>query len=98
MPKEQSFIDDLSSINLMYLMYAKELAKTHPTEAIWVLGLSAEEVENISQLTPNYMNQLAKCGRTIMRIKIPDITNSVVGMGELTILMGMVENEEQQTA
>ncbi|GAB6142466.1 hypothetical protein JCM14076_31960 [Methylosoma difficile] len=98
MPKEQSFIDDLSSINLMYLMYAKELAKTHPTEAIWVLGLSADEVENISQLTPNYMNQLAKCGRTIMRIKIPDITNSVVGMGELTILMGMVENEEQQTA
>lgn len=98
MPNEQSFIDDLSSINLMYLMYAKELAKTHPTEAIWVLGLSAEEVIIISQLTPNHMKELSKCGRTLMRIKIPDKNHAVVGMGELTILMRMVENENQQTA
>ncbi|PPD50754.1 MAG: hypothetical protein CTY16_01155 [Methylobacter sp.] len=98
MPKEQSFIDDLSSINLMYLMYAKELAKTHPIEAIWVLGLSAEEVANISQLTPNHINELSRCGRTLMRIKIPDKTNAVIGMGELTILMSMAGNENQQTA
>jgi len=79
-------------------MYAKELAKTRPTEAIWVLGLSAEEVTNISQLTPNRINELSKCGRTLMRIKVPDKTSAVVGIGELTILMGMIGNENEQTA
>lgn len=93
MQKEQSFIDDLVSINLMYLMYATQLAKTNPTEAIWVLGLTAEEVNLLSGLTPTHINQLSKCGRTLMKIKIPNMTNTVVAMGEQTILMSIFDDE-----
>ena len=98
MQKERTFIDDASSINLLYLMYASNLAKTHPTEAIWVLGLSAEEVDGISQLTPGQINDLSKCGRSLMRLRIPDKNYAVVGLGEMTSLMGTGHNESQQAA
>jgi hypothetical protein len=95
MQKEQSFIDEICSINLIYLMYAKQLAQSHPVEAIWVLGISAEEVKKISKLTIDDINELSKCGRTLMRIKIPQKSSHVVGIQGLTILMNGEAGNEQ---
>ncbi|POZ50638.1 hypothetical protein AADEFJLK_03533 [Methylovulum psychrotolerans] len=76
-------------------MHARELAKLYPVEAIWVLGISAKEVENISKLTIEEINELSKCGRTLMRIKIPEKPNRVVGIQGLTILMNAEAGNEQ---
>lgn len=84
--KEASLSDDITSINIMYLMFARDLAKNHPLESIWVLGLTIEQVNFISQLTPTQINDIARCGRSLMRVKIPEMKNGI-GLGEMTMLM-----------
>jgi|GEM_PF-3122622 len=86
MHNEQSIIADLAAINLMYLMYAKDLAKRFPTEAIWVLGLSAPEILSLSEMTPINLKQMSECGRCLMNLNIPPKSGAIATIGELSIL------------
>lgn len=61
---------DLKAINFQFLMLARECARHTPMEAIWKFNLDDTEIEKISSLSLDEINELAECGRAIFRIPV----------------------------
>jgi hypothetical protein len=84
-------VEDLNSLNLQYLMLAREYANVKPLEATWVLGLSAGELQELVGYSITDINQLASCGRSLMRLPVPkkDLGDYV----PLDIKVGLLEGD-----
>lgn len=62
--------DDLKTINFQFLMLARECARHNPMEACWKFNLNHAEIETISGLSLDQINNLSDCGRAIFRIPL----------------------------
>ncbi|MFM8341657.1 MAG: hypothetical protein ACKN9F_05500 [Methylomonas sp.] len=69
--------NDLKAINFQFLMLARECARHNPMEAIWKFNLNDAEVEQISGLSLDEINELAECGRAIFRIPVTHTTTGI---------------------
>ena len=59
-------------------MLVRECARHHPMEAIWKFNLTDVEIERISIMPMDELNELATCGRAVFTM--PPITKKPEGL------------------
>jgi len=73
--------DDLKTLNIQFLMLARDCAKKTPMEAIWKFNLTNDEVNEISTLSLDEIQSLSECGRVLFRPPVmhpqPGVTPSI---------------------
>jgi len=61
---------DISELNLAYLLLAKRLVAENEVEAMFRLGISKETARILTTLTPGQMVKLATCNVLLCRLRL----------------------------
>lgn len=83
---------DLKALNLQFLMLVREYARNRPIDAVWIFGMNEADIDGILSMTMDQIQELASCGRAVLKILPSTDTRPNASLNILAALAASARN------